>query len=112
VYEREVLYLTGEPADIQTAEAAQRMPEDPMRVNVARWIRENVTTEEVTAEQILEYIGIPAKSITRSDQSRVAQSLIELGWEKHLRRDEEHKIFYSVYTRPLRDRMDILMGAI
>lgn len=107
VYEREVLYLTGVAADLQVVEAQQRMPEDPMRTNVNRWIRENPDTDEVCADQILEYIGIPAKNISRADQSRVAQSLIAIGWEKHLRR--EGNVFYSVYTKPIRDRLDALM---
>jgi len=107
VYQKELLYLTGVAEGLHAVEAQQRMPEDPMRTNVNRWMKENPDVDEVCADQILEYIGIPAKSISRSDQSRVAQSLIAIGWEKHLRR--EGNIFYSVYTKPMRERLDALM---
>jgi len=107
-YPHEVLFLTGVAADLQATEAQQRMPEDPMRSNVNRWIKENPDKDEVCADEVLEYIGIPAKNISRADQSRVAQSLISIGWEKHLRR--EGTAFYSVYTRPLKDRMEALLS--
>jgi predicted P-loop ATPase len=110
VYENEVLYLTGEAEATQATEAQARMPEDPMRTSVNRWIRENADATEVSTEQILEYIGVPMKSITRSDQSRVAQALCEIGWEKHLRRDDSG--FHSVYEKPMRDQMDALMRSI
>jgi len=110
VYDKEPLYLTGEAEEIQTMEAQARMPEDPMRVNVNRWVRENSDSIEVTTDQILEYIGVPAKSITRSDQSRVAQALVELGWERHLRR--ENGVFYSYYEKPVRDQLDLLMRMV
>lgn len=110
MYTRESLYLEGEAADIQTAEAQARMPEDPMRINVNRWVRDNPEKIEVACDEILEYIGIPPKSITRSDQSRVAQALVEIGWEKRLRR--ENGIFYSYYEKPVRDQIDLLLRTI
>jgi predicted P-loop ATPase len=112
VYQTELLYLTGVASDLQVMEAQQRMPEDPMRTNVNRWIRENPEADEICADGILEYIGIPAKHITRSDQSRVAQCLTEAGWEKHLRRDGNCGVFYSVFVKPLRDRLETIMGGV
>lgn len=103
VYEKEQMYLTGEAERMQVLEAQARMPEDPMRANVIRWVKDNPDTNEITTEAILEYLGIPMKAINRADQSRVAQSLIELGWHKNLVR--EGGIFITRYTRPLTEQI-------
>lgn len=109
VYMTETPYLSGEAEQLQVLEAQTRMPEDPMRGNVVRWVRENPDTLETTTDAILEYLGVPMKSINRADQSRIAQALVEMGWEKALTR--EHGIFATKYVRPIRDQIDILMGA-
>lgn len=106
VYEKEQLYLTGEAEQLQTMEAQARMPEDPMRGHVVRWVKENPEVLECTTETILEYLGVPMKSINRGDQSRIAQALIELGWDKKLHR--EQGIFATKYIRPLRDQMRMI----
>ena len=110
VYENEMLYLTGEAEQLQTLEAAARMPEDPMRTNVAKWIKDNSEVIEITVDDILEYIGIPMKSITRADQSRVAQALVELGWDKKLTR--EGGLYRTSYVKPVRDQISLLMEQI
>lgn len=110
VYDKEPLYLTGEAEKLQTLEAQARMPEDPMRGNVIKWIKENPDVIEVTTDMILEYIGVPMKAITRSDQSRVAQSLVEMGWEKKLTR--EAGMFKTSFTMPKRDQIAMAMEQI
>lgn len=106
VYAEERPYLSGEAEQLQALETQARMPEDPMRGNVVRWVRENPGVNEITTEEILEYLGVPMKSVTRADQSRIAQALIELGWDKKLHR--EQGIFATKYIRPLRDQLDNL----
>ena len=110
VYVKEKLYLEGEAEVLQAAEAQQRMPEEPMRINVNRWMKENPEATEVRTDTILEYIGTPMKSMTRADQSRVAQALTELGWEKKLERVDG--VYYTSYTRPMRDQIAMMMGGV
>lgn len=110
VYAQERLYLEGEAEQLQICEAAQRMPEEPMRINVNRWVKENPGVIEVTTNDILQYVGIPAKHISRGDQSKVAQSLIELGWEKKITRDGG--IFTTSYIKPMRDQIEMIMEGV
>jgi len=110
IYADERLYLEGEAESLQVMEAQQRMPEEPMRINVNRWIRENPDVTEVRTDTILEYIGTPMKNMTRADQSRVAQALTELGWEKKLERVDG--VYYTSYTKPLRDQISAMMEGV
>lgn len=110
VYVEEQPYLSGEAEQLQVLEAQARMPEDPMRSNVVRWVKENPEVMETTTDAILEYVGVPMKSVNRADQSRVAQALIEMGWDKKLTRD--NGIFITKYARPLRDQMEAMLHEI
>lgn len=101
VYETEKLYLTGEAEQLQALETQARMPEDPMRKNVINWMKANTGVIETTTEDVLEYLGIPLKQVSRGDQSRIAQALIEMGWVKDVRR--ENGIFSTYYRKPLRE---------
>ena len=107
MYATEKLFLTGEAETLQGLEAQARMPEEPMRLHVNRWIKENPDVDEVTPDRIMEYMGIPMKAMTRADQSRVAQALTELGWEKKLTR--ENGVFTTSYTKPVRDVIAAMM---
>jgi hypothetical protein len=86
------------------------MPEEPMRINVNRWIKENPEAVEVRTDTILEYMGTPMKNMTRADQARVAQALCELGWEKKLTR--EGGVYYTSYTKPVREVIAHMMGEV
>jgi predicted P-loop ATPase len=103
LYETEKLYLEGEAEILQVQETQARMPEDPMRGNVIQWLKKNPEKENVSVEEVLDYIGIPMKSVTRADQSRIAQTLVEMGWER--KRVYEDGVWTSLYVRPLRDRL-------
>jgi predicted P-loop ATPase len=109
-YKSEMLYLVGEAEQLQVLEAQARMPEDPMRQNVVRWIKENPGVNEITTEEILEYVGIPMKSVTRADQSRVAAALVGLRWDKKISR--EGGVFSTSYTRPMREQMAQMVGEL
>jgi len=105
-YEDEKPYLSGDAEKLQVLEAQARMPEDPMRSNVVRWVRDNPETMEITTDGILEYLGVPMKSINRADQSRIAQALVEMGWDKVIMRDSG--VFTTKYRRPLREQLEQL----
>jgi len=109
-YKNEMLYLVGEAEQLQVLEAQARMPEDPMRQNVVRWVKENPEVNEVTTEEILEYVGVPMKSVTRADQSRVAAALVGLRWDKKISR--EGGVFSTSYTRPMREQMNQIVGEL
>jgi len=106
VYKQEELYLTGEAYAMQVLETQKRMPQDPMRNSVIRWVSENPDVMQITPEAILEYLGVPMKSISRADQSRIAQSLTELGWDKKI--DREGGVYVTSYMKPQRDQIDVL----
>jgi len=110
IYDKERLYLIGEAAELQALEAQMRMPEEPMRYHVNRWIKENPSVDEIRPEVILEYCGFPMKSVTRGDQSRIAQALTELGWMKNIVRDGA--VFVTTYLKPERERLAQLMESI
>lgn len=106
-YQKEALYLSGDAHHMQIVEAQARMPEDPMRRNVLKYVRDNPDIIETSTDDILDYLGIPMKSVNRGDQSRIAQALIEMGWDKkHVREDG---MFRTKYVRPLRDQWDMML---
>lgn len=100
-YKSEPLFLRGEAELMQALEAQARMPEDPLRANVVKWMRENVDTEVTTTNTVLEWLGVPMKNVNRSDQSRIAQALIEMGWEKEITRDGG--VYNTQFRRPWRE---------
>jgi predicted P-loop ATPase len=97
-YRQEPLFLRGEAELMQALEAQARMPEDPLKSNVVKWMRENPDTDVVTTNTVLEWLGVPMKSVNRADQSRIAQSLIEMGWQKEITR--EGGVFNTQFRRP------------
>jgi predicted P-loop ATPase len=100
-YKQEPLFLHGEAEMMQALEAQARMPEDPMKSSVAKWVRENSDTEVATTNDVLEWLGVPMKNISRADQSRIAQSLVEMGWQKEIKR--EGGVFSTMFRRPWRE---------
>lgn len=98
VYRSEPLFLSGESERLQCVEAAKRMPEDPMRGNVNKWVIDNPNVECTTAIQVLEYLGVPAKNIQKIDISRCGQNLVDLGWEKRVEKDGLN--YVTRYYRP------------
>ena len=109
-YESEELCLRGEAEVLQALEAQARMPEDPLRANVVKWVRENGDIDVVSTNDILEWLGVPLKNVSRSDQSRIAQSLVEMGWEKEVKRDGA--VYTTFYRRPLREIMEREAGKL
>ncbi|MCK9326392.1 MAG: bifunctional DNA primase/polymerase [Bacteroidales bacterium] len=105
VYKNEVLYLTGEAERLQIVETLARMPEDPMRSNVMSWANANPEITEVTTVDILGYLGMNLKSMTRGDQNRIAQALVETGWTK--KSIMENGLHTTKYIRPIREE-DVL----
>jgi predicted P-loop ATPase len=97
-YRTEDLYLSGQAELLQGYESLARMPEDPMIRQVSKFISENPTITEVSVLDLIEYVGIPAKHATKNDQSRLAQSLIELKWVKTTKFD--NGFMKTVYVRP------------
>jgi predicted P-loop ATPase len=97
-YRTEDLYLSGQAELLQGYESLARMPEDPMIRQVSKFISENPTITEVSVLDLIEYVGIPAKHATKNDQSRLAQSLIELKWVKTTKFD--NNFLKTVYVRP------------
>jgi hypothetical protein len=102
-YKQEPLFLRGEAELMQALEAQARMPEDPVRSNVVKWIRENNETDVTTTNNVLEWLGVPMKNINRADQSRIAQALVEMGWEKEIVRDGG--VFNTQFRRPMGEVM-------
>ena len=102
-YKTEPLYLSGEAEQLQVYEAQARMPEDPMRRHVAKYIEENPEKDIVDILDLLGYVGIPAQRASKADQSRLAQSLIDLGWERS--RTMENGVIKHVFKRPFRDKI-------
>lgn len=100
-YKSESLYLIGEAETLQHYEALSRMPEDPMRRHVGKYLAENPDVDTVDLVDLLSYVGIPAKNASKADQSRLAQSLVDLKWEKKL--TVEDGAVKSVYHRPKSD---------
>jgi hypothetical protein len=79
------------------------MPEEPYRDAIIKWADDNATVDEVKTIDILEYMGIPMKHITRLDQARVGNSFAALGWDKLEKRERGvHEIYYG---RPLKERV-------
>jgi predicted P-loop ATPase len=95
-YRSEQLYLTGEAHTLQCYESQARMPEDPMKRHVAKFIKENPEIKEIEILDLLEYVGISATHASKADQSRLAQSLVELKWTKNVDViDGAIKMFYK-----------------
>lgn len=102
-YKHEPLYLTGKAQEIQLSVTQARMPEEPYRDAIIKWSDENPTIDEVKTINILEYMGIASKHITRLDQARVGNSFAALGWDKIEKRERGvHEIYYG---RPLKERV-------
>ena len=97
-YPTERLTLDGEALRIQTHETNIRRPEDPLKLNVLKWSRENREVDEVRVEDILTYMGIPLARITRGEQSRIAHILIDIGWTKQSKHIDG--MWAVTYSRP------------
>ena len=103
-YKQEPLYLKGEAELMQALEAQARMPEDPLKSSVMKWVRDNNEVDVVATNEILEWMGVPMKNINRADQSRVAQSLVEIGWAKEVSR--EGGMWNTQFRRPQREILE------
>jgi predicted P-loop ATPase len=102
-YKQEVIFLTGEAAQIQQDIAQSRMPEEPYRVAVEQWSRDNKEKDECRASDILDYLGIAVKHRGRLDLARVGVAFKLCGWEHYDRR--ERGVHEVVYIRPLHERV-------
>lgn len=109
-YRSEELFLSGEAEILQGYESLARMPEDPMKRHVGKFIIENPNINEVEINDLLAYCGIPAKSTTKMDQSRLAQALIDHKWEKRI--DMTEIGIRTYYVRPVNDIISKLMDEI
>lgn len=98
VYKNEILYLQGEADCLQVVEAQSRMPEDPMRSNVQSWIKANPEIVKASTMEVSGYLGLNLKSMTRNDQSRIAQALVDLGWTK--KQEFEQGMHTTNYYKP------------
>lgn len=110
VYQKEVLYLTGEADRMQKIEAQKRMPEEPYKNSVQEWIRQNSDRDEARVTEVLEYLGVPAKNQSRGDLSRIAQVFAELGWERQRRTEGDST--GTFYVRPMKERLERAMDRI
>ena len=81
-YRTELLYLTGDAERMQVTEALNRMPEDPMKHHVLKYIQENPDVDQVTMADLCGYVGIPSKNADKGTQQRLATAICEAGWEK------------------------------
>ena len=109
-YRSETLYLTGDAEKIHGYEAMARVPEEPMQRHVSKYLTENPEINEVQIMDLLEYCGVAAKSVTKLDQSRIAQSLVGLKWVKNTKVvDGTVQIFY---TRPRSEQIERLIDEL
>jgi predicted P-loop ATPase len=103
-YKSEVIYLTGEAAKMQADLALSRMPEEPYRVAVEQWSKDNMDKNECRASDILDYLGIAVKSRGRIDLARVGTAFKICGWDHYDSR--ARGIHELIYIRPLAQRVN------
>lgn len=85
------LYLTGKALQDAEEEQARREITDPWQEDVQRLIAQK---PDVTINQVLEMIHIPASQRGTWEAVRIGKILKKIGWHKHQRSDGER-----VYTR-------------
>lgn len=102
-YEKEVLFLTGEADEIQKVEVEARMPQDAWRHLVQRWLANNQNIDEVSPIEVIEYGGIPIKTVSQGDIARMAHNIAGFGWQKSHRTGPGGKEL--VFIRPISERI-------
>lgn len=106
-YKNEVPYLTGEAAVLHGYEAQARMPQDPMKQDVGKFLAENPDIDKLELTELIHHMGIPSKNATKYDQNRLAQALIELKWTKEV--DFSNGVVQITYNRPNAEKITRLI---
>jgi len=98
-YKDEDLFLIGRAEELQVIEAKARMPEEPLKVYVEKWMADNPMVNEVTASQVLTWGGMPVSRIGKGEISRVGGVFQNIGWVRVTGEGGD-----NVYSRPVGER--------